>query len=180
MSIRSDEEDLRRPSLFSRAASFITGKAPNPAVSAPAPAPAETASDEGDIDIPADDAPTPDLIEVRTERWSVFRDSMSPANPNAITWVIAEPPAITYEPRLPEDGDSAYRIVRTPKPIAPLEAKRREPEGRDELKKDWLRSDWKPGVHESLLRKSLGPEDPEASSHNDSTSAWRWGRTFGR
>lgn len=103
-------------------------------------------------------------IEVRTERWSTF-DGFN----------VKEAPRISMRPRLPEDGDAPFRVVKTPMPIPQLEAKPREKEENER------RSDWKPGVPEALLRKVLGPEDPEAPGQNDSSSFMRWMRGgFGR
>jgi len=79
----------------------------------------------------------------------------------------------TYRLRRPEDGDA---LVVRGIPPGPSEPKPRE---REQLKPG-ERSDWTPGVPDSLLRRFLGPEDPEAPGHQDSSSAFRWGRSFGR
>ena len=106
---------------------------------------------------PVEDAPEPEpaplgYIECRVEQWSVF-DGFN----------IQERPKIELRPRLPEDGDADFRLVKTPPPIPILVPKEREPLGREEP------GTWLPGVDPQLLRRftsqSEEPSRPDAMSY---------------
>jgi len=200
VSIRSDAEDLnapasrirselRRPSLLSRAASFITGRPPveppeAPAVPVAAPDPdAMPVSPAAAAVAPGgDDEILSPTIEVRRQKWSIF-DEAAPGgiNPTAKKWAIRDGYTITTEPRLPEDGDAPFRFVDTPPPTTGSELKPKVFEGESMQQ---LRQRGAEGKLSGTLRgknvwDTAQPTDPGFRSFRDSGSFGGFSRNRG-